>query len=189
MNPVSKADSPDDAPAAAYGYVMLGALLVVPMALRAEWSLGANVAGLLSATAGILHVHCRTIRYPVRPQGMIDERDYTLALLGVGAFLGAEYANYRVTAYFLLAGFLASYWNGKVVAERSDGAAAGSGPPRRGPWRPEATAPNRCSERPWSRSRRLSPLPCDLLLQFVGQDSLEDGGEPVVDAVAPPSLC
>lgn len=130
MDTASEADSPDDAPVAAYGYVMLGALLVVPMALRAEWSLVANAAGLLSATAGILHVHRRTVRYPVRARGMIDERDYTLALLGVGAFLGAEYANYRVTAYFLLAGFLASYWNGKVVAERSEGAAAGSGSPQ-----------------------------------------------------------
>lgn len=131
MDTVSTGDRPDDDPVATYGYVMMGSLLVVPMALRADLSLVANAVSLLGATAGLLHVQQRTMHYPVGPEGIIDERDYTILLLGVGAYLGADYMNYRVTAYFLLAGALASYWNGKVVAQRTAGARVES-PPRRG---------------------------------------------------------
>lgn len=115
----SRCSTGEDGAVPTYGYVTFACLIVLPMALRADWPLVVNLVGLVGGTAGVVHVHLRTVYYPVRTTAMIDERDYTLLLLGVGAFLAADYANYRVTAYFVVAGFLVSYWNGKVSTRES----------------------------------------------------------------------
>lgn len=119
MDHTREETAPGNSATPIFGYVMIGSLIIVPVALRGGWSVVANFTALVSGTAGLLHVHARTMNAPVRTGAMIDERDYTLLLLGVGAFLGADYVNYRVTAYFLVAGVLASYWNGKVAGEKA----------------------------------------------------------------------